>query len=82
MSMRWPEHAARFFEEPVAAEAPEITALIWTIKTLTTAGGSTLDFLSLNNKVVGEAIAIAVFQVALSLQYGHGLLLQLPPLDR
>jgi uncharacterized membrane-anchored protein len=63
-------HASRLFEEPLAAKVPEITALFWVIKILTTAGGeATSDYLSLHNKVVGGAIEIAVFAVALLLQF-------------
>jgi uncharacterized membrane-anchored protein len=63
-------HAARFFDEPLAAKVPEITALFWVIKILTTAGGeATSDYLSLHNKVVGGAIEIVVFLIALTLQF-------------
>jgi uncharacterized membrane-anchored protein len=64
------KHAARLFDEPLAAKVPEITALFWAIKILTTAGGeATSDYLSLHNKVVGGAIEIAVFAVALFFQF-------------
>jgi len=64
------KHAARFFEEPRAAKVPEITALFWAIKILTTAGGeATSDYLSLHNKVVGGAIEIVIFLIALTLQF-------------
>jgi uncharacterized membrane-anchored protein len=64
------QHAARFFEEPRAAKVPEITALFWAIKILTTAGGeATSDYLSLHNKVVGGAIEIVIFLIALTLQF-------------
>jgi uncharacterized membrane-anchored protein len=64
------KHAARFFEEPLAAKVPEITALFWAIKILTTAGGeATSDYLSLHNKVVGGAIEIVIFLIALTLQF-------------
>ena len=64
------KHAARYFDEPLAAKVPEITALFWVIKILTTAGGeATSDYLSLHNKVVGGAIEIVIFAVALLLQF-------------
>jgi uncharacterized membrane-anchored protein len=64
------KHARRTFGEPLAAKVPEITALFWVIKILTTAGGeATSDYLSLHNKVVGGAIEMAVFAVALVLQF-------------
>lgn len=63
-------HASRFFADPYAAKVPEITALFWVIKILTTAGGeATSDYLSLHNKVVGGAIEIAIFLIALTLQF-------------
>ena len=63
-------HAARFFDEPKAAKVPEITPLFWAIKILTTAGGeATSDYLSLHNKVIGGAIEIAVFALAMTLQF-------------
>jgi uncharacterized membrane-anchored protein len=64
------KHAARYFDEPLAAKVPEITSLFWVIKILTTAGGeATSDHLSLHNKVVGGAIEIVIFAVALLLQF-------------
>jgi uncharacterized membrane-anchored protein len=64
------KHASRLFDEPLAAKVPEITTLFWAIKILTTAGGeATSDYLSLHNKVVGGAIEIVVFLVALALQF-------------
>jgi uncharacterized membrane-anchored protein len=64
------KHATQFFEEPLAAKVPEITALFWAIKILTTAGGeATSDYLSLHNKVVGGAIEIVVFLIAFTLQF-------------
>jgi len=63
-------HQRRRFDQPLAAKVPEITALFWVIKILTTAGGeATSDYLSLQNKVVGGAIEMVVFAIALYLQF-------------
>jgi len=64
------KHRAPAFAEPLAAKVPEITALFWAIKILTTAGGeATSDYLALHNKVVGGALEIAVLALALYLQF-------------
>jgi uncharacterized membrane-anchored protein len=61
---------SRFTREPVAAKVPEITALFWVIKLLTTAGGeATSDFLGNYNVVVGAGVEIGVFVVALWWQF-------------
>jgi uncharacterized membrane-anchored protein len=61
---------SRFSRQPVAAKVPEITALFWLVKLLTTAGGeATSDFLGQFNVVVGAAVEIGVFAVALWWQF-------------
>jgi uncharacterized membrane-anchored protein len=61
---------SRFSREPVAAKVPEITALFWLIKLLTTAGGeATSDFLGNYNVVIGAGVEIGVFAVALWWQF-------------
>ncbi len=60
----------RTFAEPVAVKVPEITALFWVVKILTTAGGeATSDYLSLGNRVVGGGIEAGIFIVALIWQF-------------
>jgi uncharacterized membrane-anchored protein len=59
---RWPE--------PLAAKVPEITALFWVIKILTTGmGEATSDFLAKGNLVVAGVAGFAGFAVALWLQF-------------
>jgi uncharacterized membrane-anchored protein len=61
---------SRLSREPVAAKVPEITALFWLIKLLTTAGGeATSDFLGNYNVVIGAAVEFGVFAVALWWQF-------------
>jgi uncharacterized membrane-anchored protein len=61
---------SRFSREPFAAKVPEITALFWLIKLLTTAGGeATSDFLGNYNVVVGAGVEIGVFALALWWQF-------------
>jgi uncharacterized membrane-anchored protein len=56
--------------EPLAAKVPEITALFWVIKILTTGmGEATSDFLAKGNLVVAGAAGFAGFAVALWLQF-------------
>ena len=60
----------RFFREPVAAKVPEISALFWVVKILTTAGGEAVsDYLSLGSKVVGGAIELGLFLLGLVWQF-------------
>jgi len=61
---------SRFSRQPVAAKVPEITALFWLVKLLTTAGGeATSDFLGQFNVVIGAVVEIGVFAVALWWQF-------------
>jgi uncharacterized membrane-anchored protein len=63
-------HRAPVFAEPLAAKVPEITAMFWAIKILTTAGGeATSDYLALHSKAVGGAVEILVLVLALYLQF-------------
>ena len=60
----------RICPEPLAAKVPEITLLFWVIKILTTAGGEAAsDFLA-HNVVVGAAVEVLIFVVAVVLQFG------------
>jgi uncharacterized membrane-anchored protein len=60
----------RIFREPVAAKVPEVTALFWVVKILTTAGGEAVsDYLSLGSKVVGGAVELGVFVIGLAWQF-------------
>jgi uncharacterized membrane-anchored protein len=60
----------RFSREPLAAKVPEITALFWLVKLLTTAGGeATSDFLGNYNVVIGAVVEFGVFGVALWWQF-------------
>jgi uncharacterized membrane-anchored protein len=62
---------SRLIRQPLAAKVPEITALFWLLKLLTTAGGEAAsDYLALHNVVVGGAIEILILVVALCLQFG------------
>jgi uncharacterized membrane-anchored protein len=64
------QHRAPALAEPLAAKVPEITAIFWAIKILTTAGGeATSDYLALHSKVVGGAVEILVLLLALFLQF-------------
>ena len=47
-------HQRRRFDQPLAAKVPEITALFWAIKILTTAGGeATSDYLKTYGNIKG-----------------------------
>ncbi len=60
----------RAFPQPVAAKVPEVTALFWVVKILTTAGGEAVsDYLSLGSKVVGGAVELGLFLVGLAWQF-------------
>ena len=60
----------RAFRQPVAAKVPEVTALFWVVKILTTAGGEAVsDYLSLGSKVVGGAVELGLFLVGLAWQF-------------
>jgi uncharacterized membrane-anchored protein len=58
------------FPEPLAVKVPEITALFWVIKILTTAGGEAFsDYLSLHNRMIGGVIEAGIFAIALFWQF-------------
>jgi uncharacterized membrane-anchored protein len=55
--------------EPVAAKVPEVTALFWTIKILTTGmGEAASDFFANTNLVLGGLVGVGGFALALWLQ--------------
>jgi uncharacterized membrane-anchored protein len=59
-----------FTQQPLAAKVPEITAMFWVIKILTTAAGEAVsDYLSTGNKGVGALVEIGVFVAALLAQF-------------
>lgn len=61
----------RFFPAPVAAKVPEVIALFWLVKILTTAGGeATSDFLKNWGNIKGGGTEILLFAVGLVLQFG------------
>lgn len=60
----------RVFREPVAAKVPEVTAVFWVVKILTTAGGEAVsDYLALGSKVVGGAVELGLFAIGLAWQF-------------
>jgi uncharacterized membrane-anchored protein len=60
----------RFVREPVAAKVPEIIALFWVIKILTTAGGeATSDYLKTLGNIRGGGVEVALFVIGLALQF-------------
>jgi uncharacterized membrane-anchored protein len=60
----------RIFKEPLAAKVPEVTALFWVIKILTTAGGeATSDYFALHNKIVGGLFETALVVIGLVWQF-------------
>jgi uncharacterized membrane-anchored protein len=62
--------SAAWRREPLAAKVPEITALFWVVKILTTGmGEATSDFLAKGNLVVAGVAGFAGFAVALWLQF-------------
>jgi uncharacterized membrane-anchored protein len=61
----------RLWVAPVAAKVPEIVALFWIVKVLTTAGGeATSDYLATYGNVVGGGAELLVFVIGLVLQFG------------
>ena len=59
-----------FTQQPLAAKVPEITAMFWVIKILTTAAGEAVsDYLSTGNKGVGALVEIGVFVAALGASF-------------
>jgi uncharacterized membrane-anchored protein len=61
----------RFFPAPVAAKVPEIIAIFWLVKILTTAGGEvTSDYLKIYGNFGGGGTEIAMFVIGIALQFG------------
>jgi uncharacterized membrane-anchored protein len=61
----------RFFPAPVAAKVPEIIALFWVAKLLTTAGGEvSSDYLKVYGNFGGGGAEIAMFVIGILLQFG------------
>jgi len=73
---RWDREPAptlvrRMWARPIAAKVPEIIALFWAVKILTTAGGeATSDFLAHYGNFVGGGAELLVFVIGLVLQFG------------
>src|ERR1700678_4269764 len=56
----------RFTRQPLAAKVPEIGAMFWVVKLLTTAGGeATSDFLGNQSRLVGVVVELGLFVVAM-----------------
>jgi uncharacterized membrane-anchored protein len=61
----------RFLPAPVAAKVPEVIALFWLVKILTTAGGeATSDFLKNWGNIKGGGTEVLLFAVGLVVQFG------------
>jgi len=61
----------RVWVAPVAAKVPEIIALFWVVKVLTTAGGeATSDWLAHYGNFVGGGAEVLLFVIGLILQFG------------
>jgi uncharacterized membrane-anchored protein len=61
----------RIFPAPVAAKVPEVIALFWVVKILTTAGGeATSDFLKNWGNIKGGGTEVLLFAIGLVLQFG------------
>jgi uncharacterized membrane-anchored protein len=61
----------RLIGEPVAAKVPEIIALFWLVKILTTAGGeATSDYFKTWGNIGGGGAEVALFLIGLALQFG------------
>jgi uncharacterized membrane-anchored protein len=57
--------------EPAAAKVPEIIAVFWVVKLLTTAGGeATSDYLKTYGNLGGGGTEVALFVIGLALQFG------------
>jgi uncharacterized membrane-anchored protein len=70
MSVPSHSHSTARFREPLAAKVPEITALFWVIKILTTGmGEATSDFLIKINILLGGVVGLLVFVLALWWQF-------------
>jgi hypothetical protein len=60
----------RLWAKPVEAKVPEIIALFWVVKVVTTAGGeATSDYLVRYGNFVGGGIEVLVFVIGLLLQF-------------
>jgi uncharacterized membrane-anchored protein len=60
----------KFFPAPIAVKVPEIIVLFWVVKILTTAGGEvTSDYLKKYGNFGGGGTEIALFVIALVLQF-------------
>jgi uncharacterized membrane-anchored protein len=60
----------RIFPSPLEAKVPEIIALFWVVKILTTAGGeATSDYLKTYGNFGGGGVEIALFVIAIVLQF-------------
>jgi uncharacterized membrane-anchored protein len=60
----------RIFPAPVAAKVPEVIALFWVVKVLTTAGGeATSDFLKTWGNIGGGGTEVLLFVVGFVLQF-------------
>ena len=63
-------HRRGAFVGPVAAKVPEITAMFWLIKLLTTAGGeATSDYLALGSHAVGAVVETGLLVIGLIWQF-------------
>src|SRR6202042_1438757 len=70
MSVPSHSHRAALSREPLAAKVPEITALFWVIKILTTGmGEATSDYLVKVNILLGGVIGLVAFVLALWWQF-------------
>ena len=62
---------SRVIKEPVAAKVPEIIALFWVVKILTTAGGeATSDYFRTLGNIGGGGVEVALFLIGLIWQFG------------
>jgi uncharacterized membrane-anchored protein len=60
----------RFFPPPLGAKVPEIIALFWVVKILTTAGGeATSDYLKIYGNIGGGGTEVVLFVIAIVLQF-------------
>ena len=65
-----PRRESTFWREPVAAKVPEITALFWVIKLLTTGmGEAASDFLAGISFVLAGGVGVLGFGIAMVLQF-------------
>lgn len=66
-----PSLLERMWVAPTAPKVPEVIALFWVIKILTTAGGeATSDYLARFGNVVGGGVEVVVLGIGLLLQFG------------